>query len=346
MTCREVIQRRLNHEGTDITPYTVHFEPRLYENLTEHYKDEGWERKRLQNYICGYLSVDTLLMERIDDVYSRDGFGSIWRLDKKPWHLETPILTGPTLEGFDFPNHEVFTSGIRARKKHAIERYNADTERYRIINMGWGIFEHAWRLRGFENSLTDMLLEEDFYAEVTSKIADIYVEMVKACEDVPADAILFGDDWGDQRGVIMGAATWRKFIKPCWEKIYREVHRQGKKVMQHSCGSIVDIYDDLIEIGLDCHESVQPEARGMAPEAIKQKWGSKLSFWGCLGSQSVLYHGSPSEIKNEIVRLSELFRESGGYILAPAKPLTDETPIDKAIAVIETLAELKNPLQV
>jgi len=77
MTRREIIQRRLNHEGTDITPYTVHFEPELYKRLTEHYKDEGWERKRLQSYMCGYLGVDTLLMERIDDVYSKDGFGSI-----------------------------------------------------------------------------------------------------------------------------------------------------------------------------------------------------------------------------------------------------------------------------
>jgi len=249
-------------------------------------------------------------------------------------------LPEPTLEGFDFPGAELFLSGIRANKQYAIEKYNADTERYRIINMGWGIFEHAWRFRGFENSLTDMILEEDFYSELTSRIADIYVEMVKACEDVPADAILFGDDWGEQRGIIMGAARWRKFIKPCWEKIYKEVHKQGKKALQHSCGSIVDIYDDLIEIGLDCHESVQPEARGMAPEKIKEKWGGRLSFWGSLGSQSTLYNGSPSDIKKEIFRLSDLFKDSGGYILAPAKPLTDEMPLDKAIAVVEALSEL------
>ena len=342
MTGREIIQRRLRHEGTDETPYTVGFEPELYSRLTDYYKDEDWESKKLKSYMCRYLFVDTLLLRQVDEVYAEDGFGSLWRMDRKPWHLETPVMPEPTFEGFDFPAPSKYVSGILEQKKQAIEAYNQDTERYRVIDMGWGVFEHSWRIRGFENALADMLLDEDFYSELTSRIADIYVEMVKACEDVPADAIHFGDDWGDQRGLIMGAERWRKFIKPGWERIYREVHRQGKKALQHSCGSIAEIYDDLAEIGMDCHESVQPEAYGMAPEAVKAKWGGKISFWGCLGSQSTLYSGSPKEIRNEIFRLRDLFQESGGYILSPAKPLVDEMPIDKAVAVIEALSELNN----
>jgi uroporphyrinogen decarboxylase len=78
----------------------------------------------------------------------------------------------------------------------------------------------------------------------------------------------------------------------------------------------------------------------MAPEVIKAKWGSKLSFWGCLGSQSVLTHGTPREIEQEIKRLYQLFKDDGGLVLAPAKPLVDEMGLDQAVAVIETLAEL------
>jgi len=342
MTCREIIKKRLEHEGTDITPYTVAFEPEIYKRLTEYYKDENWEQKKLESFMCGYLTADTVMMREIDDMYSQDGYGALWRMDRKPWHLEKNPLPEPVLKGFEFPSAEKFTEGILRDKPQAIAKYNADTRRYRIINMGWGIFENSWRMRGFENALTDMLLEEDFYSELTQKITDIYIAMLKACEDVPADAYLFGDDWGDQRGVIMGAQSWRKFIKPCWARIYAEVHRQGKKALQHSCGSIVDIYDDLAEIGMDCHESVQPEAHGMAPENIKAKWGRKISFWGCLGSQSVLTSGSPAEIRNEIIRLRDLFKADGGYILAPAKPLFDEMPLDKAVAVVEGLSELNN----
>lgn len=340
MTAREIIQKRMNHEGTDVTPYSVIFEPELYKRLTEYYKDENWESKRLRQFSCYELSVDTVLMEQCDETYSKDGYGALWRMDRKPWHLQTPPLSEPSLEGYEFPSAKKFVDPVLKSKAEAIKRYENDTEHYRIIGMGWGIFEHTWRMRGFENALTDTVTDEDFYKEVTGRITDNYIEMLKACEDVPADAYLFGDDWGDQRGVIIGQDRWRKFIKPCWERIYSEVHRQGKIAIQHSCGSIVSIYDDLAEIGMDCHESVQPEAFGMEPSLIKKQFGSKISFWGCLGSQGILASGSPKEVEREIKRLADLFKEDGGYVLAPAKPLMDEMKLESAVAVVETLAEL------
>ena len=91
---------------------------------------------------------------------------------------------------------------------------------------------------------------------------------------------------------------------------------------------------------MDCHESVQPEAYCMEPQFLKKKWGDRISFWGCLGSQGVLNSGKPAEIQAEIKRLDRLFKQDGGYILAPSKPLFDEMDIEKAIAVVETLSEL------
>lgn len=342
MTAREIIKRRLNHEGTETTPYTVPIEGNLYNRLCEYYGDNNWYTKKLRSFICDFLNADTVLMRKINDAYSDDGYGTLWRMDKKPWHLEKPALSEPSLNNYDFPKPDKFISHILNQKEKAIELYNGDNERYRIINMGWGIFEHMWILRGFENMLIDTIEHEDFYIETTQKITDLYIDMLKVCADVPADAYLFGDDWGDQRGVIIGAGSWRKLIKPCIAKIYEEAHKQGKKVLQHSCGSITDIYGDLIEIGMDCHESVQPEACGMAPELIKKQWGNKLSFWGCLGSQGILAHGTPGEIRNEIIRLHNLFKNDGGFILAPAKPLMDEMAVESAVMVIETLAELNN----
>ena len=254
--------------------------------------------------------------------------------------MEKPPVEDPETSDYSVPSAEVFVNPILKNKQEAIEKYNADNEHYRIIGMGWGIFEHTWRIMGFENSLMALLTDEDFYKEITDKLTNNYLAMLKACEDVPADAFLFGDDWGDQRGIIIGEQNWRKFIKPCWEKIYKEVHRQGKKAIQHSCGSIVTLYDDLAGIGMDCHESVQPEASGMAPEVIKEKYGSKISFWGCLGSQGILNSGTPAEIRTEIFRLANLFKNDGGYVLAPTKPLMDEMPVEKAVAVIEALSEL------
>jgi len=270
----------------------------------------------------------------------KDAYGALWRMDKRPWHLEKPPLKEPSLNGYVFPEADVFTKQIHENKAEAIKCYDANDEQYRLIHMGWGIFEHTWRIRGFENVLADMIDDEDFYVELTSLLTDNYIEMVRACADIPADAFVFGDDWGDQRGIIFGPERWRKLLKPCWEKIYSEVHRQGKKVVHHSCGSVAEIYDDMIEIGMDCHESVQPEAAGMAPEIIKEKWGDRISFWGCLGSQGILNDGTPEEINNEIKRLAELFKKDGGYVLSPAKPLVYDMDINRAVAVIEALSEL------
>jgi uroporphyrinogen decarboxylase len=340
MNARTIIKRILNHENVNAMPYTINFEPELYKRLTEYYKDADWEKKKLRSFICSHLHVDTQLLQETEPPFLKDAYGAVWRFDKKPWHLVKPALDKPSLKGYDFPGPETFTKQIGEHKTEAIKKFNDDTEHYRIINMGWGIFEHTWRLRGFENTLMDMVAEEDFYFELTERITENYLAMLKACEDVPADAYLFGDDWGDQRGIIFGPERWRKYIKPCWAKLYAEVHRQGKKAIHHSCGSIADIYNDCIEIGMDCHESAQPEAKGMSPEILKANWGRQMSFWGCLGNQGLLAHGTPAEIRQEIKRLCRLFKDGGGLILAPAKPLADEMDIDRAVAVVEAFAEL------
>ena len=114
---------------------------------------------------------------------------------------------------------------------------------------------------------------------------------------------MFGDDWGDQQGVIVGPERWRKFFKPKYAKIYETVHKKGKYVISHSCGSVADIIPDIIEIGLDVLESVQPEAQGMNPYELKKKWGDKITFCGCLGSQNTIHFGSPAEIHSEVIHL-------------------------------------------
>jgi len=181
----------------------------------------------------------------------------------------------------------------------------------------------------------DAIAEQDFYGELLDRLTELYLAFVEFLADVPADAIMFGDDWGDQRGVILGPERWRKFLKPCWAKLYEAVHAQDKLVVSHCCGSIADIMPDIIEIGLDVLESVQPEATGMNPYELKRKWGDKITFWGGLGSQSTIQFGSSQDIHNEVKRLCKEMGKGGGYILAPAKSLQPGTPTKNAVAVVE-----------
>jgi uroporphyrinogen decarboxylase len=110
-------------------------------------------------------------------------------------------------------------------------------------------------------------------------------------------------------------------------------------VLSHCCGSIADIMPDVIEIGLDVYESVQPEARNNDPYELKRRYGDQIAFWGGLGSQSTIPFGTPGQIGAEVTRLCREMGRGGGYILAPAKALQPETPTENAAAVVEAFLQ-------
>jgi uroporphyrinogen decarboxylase len=147
---------------------------------------------------------------------------------------------------------------------------------------------------------------------------------------------MFADDWGYQRGVLLGPERWRRVLKPRLARFYARVHQAGKYTLSHCCGSVTDILPDIIEIGLDVLESVQPEADKMKPYELKRCFGKHITFWGGLGSQSIIPFGTTDEIRTEVTRLCREMGKGGGYILSPAKPLQPETPTQNAAAIIES----------
>ena len=336
MKPREVVLSALRHEDCGEVPYSLPIEPEVAKRIDAHYGTTDWWKK-LTPYMLGVAAVETDFKEAISPTHVGDAYGGIWRQDMRPWHLETVPLAEPSLAGYDFPKAEFF---FRPQWREDARKRIADDngEHFVIGNLGWGLFERSWNLRGFENILMDYIAEPDFCEEVLDKLTDLYLQFVEYTVDLPVDAILFGDDWGDQRGVIIGPERWRKFLKPRWAKIYAACRKAGVYSMQHSCGSVVEIIPDLIEIGLDCLESCQPEAAGMDSFELKKKFGDKIAFWGCLGSQSIIPYGTPAELTAHIARLRDEVGKGGGYIMAPAKPLMPETPIENAVAIIEAFA--------
>lgn len=336
MRPRDYVLEQIQHRETQPVPYTLPMEPVVAENLDRYYGGPGW-RNWLVPYIVGVSAVDTDYKEPIGDGLARDTYGSIWRMDRRPWHLEKPVLQEPSLDGYKFPEPEEFY-----RPQSKTEGFRVCEEKkdsFLIGNLGWGLFERSWTLRGFENALVDAAVHPDFYEEVLDRLVDLYMGLLEYTLDLPVDAIMFGDDWGDQRGVILGPERWRRLIKPRWAKLYQRAHDSGRIVITHSCGSVAEIIPDLIEIGLDVLESVQPEAAGMNPYELKRRWGDKITFWGGLGSQTVIPFGTPAQIRKEVERLRSEMGRGGGYILAPAKPLQPETPVENAAAVLEAFVE-------
>ena len=336
MTPRDVVLDQINRCETSPVPYTVSFEEGVAERLDEHYGSRDW-RDRLTPYIATARVVDTVRETPVDEVYKRDAFGGLWRYDRRPFHLVEPAMKEPSFDAYTFPAADAFIDPAQVAAARATLEQHPDS--FRIAYIGWGLFEQSWRIRGFENALTDAIAEPEFFGELIRRLTDLYLAFVEQCVDLPADAVMFGDDWGDQRGVILGPDRWRTFIKPAWAGIYDAVRAQGKLVISHCCGSIADIMPDIVEIGLDMLESVQPEAAGMNPYELKRQWGDRIAFWGGLGSQSTIPFGTPKEIRAEVRRLCAEMGKGGGYILSPAKSLQPETPTHNAAAVVESFAQ-------
>ena len=338
MTPRELVAAQIDHQETDPIPYSLAIDGSIEEQLDEHYGSKDW-RERIVTYINGIGHQDNTIKKPLKEGYEQDVFGTVWRIDRLPFHLETPGMPEPTFEGYEFPSLDLFLAQTDQRKADAMKVLADKPDYYTTISMGWGLFEQMWGIRGFENALMDVVVNEEFVEELLDRLTELYLAFVAAWADVPADAIMFGDDWGDQRGVLIGPDRWRKLFKPRWAKIYDATHATGKKVISHCCGSVREIMDDIVEIGLDVLESCQPEPAGMNPYELKKHWGDKITFWGCLGSQSTLQFGSPEQIGAEVAKLRRRMGKGGGYILEPAKALQPGTPLENAVAVFEAFTQ-------
>lgn len=329
MTPREIVYEQLSHRETELVPYTLVFEPEVETRLDQHFGSEVWQ-ERLTQYI---VSSDNIAVTLTTEPFPRvtDVFGTVWKTDELPKVVLEPALKDPGFQDYSFPTVErLLDHDIISRAK----KLAAESESFVVIRAGVSLW-WTWYLRGFEQTLMDCIAEEEFYEELLDRMMHLTLEVIDACADIPADAIMMGDDWGSQRGVLIGPDRWRRFFRPRYARIFDAVHKHGKIAIMHCCGSVADIMSDIIEIGLDVLESVQPEAADMNPYELKKKWGDRITFWGGLGSQSTIPFSTPEEIRLEIQNLRREMGKGGGYILAPAKPIRSETPTENVLAVIE-----------
>ena len=148
------------------------------------------------------------------------------------------------------------------------------------------------------------------------------------------DVLLASDDLGLQGGLMISPGAYRELIKPRHEKYFRLMHEMSPaKVLFHTCGSVVDIMDDLVEIGVDILNPVQVSAAGMEPPVLKEKWGDRLSFWGAIDTQRLLPHGSVADVQAEVERQIEHLGRGGGYVLGAVHNIQPDVPLENLLAM-------------
>jgi len=341
MTPKQRVLDQINHKETQPVPYTLTFEtPELMEELDRFYGGAWW-RDRLDNHILDAPMPHPLLgipSERTGETaILEDLFGARWAMHQRPAHLVEPPLKNPSLEGYTFPLVEdCFQAGWEEEVALFADQH---PDHFIVSSPGFGIFERTWVLRGFEDMLSDVVLEASFFQALIQSITDHQLAILDRMLNTPLDGILFSDDWGYQKGVLIGAARWRQFVKPHLKRLYDHVHQAGKIALNHVCGSVREVMPDLVKIGLDVLESVQPEAEGMNPYELKCEFGRDITFWGGLGSQSIIPYGTPDEIRKEVAKLVSHMSVWGGYILAPAKGIQPATPPANMAALVESFTE-------
>jgi uroporphyrinogen decarboxylase len=215
--------------------------------------------------------------------------------------------------------------------------------RYAVVgNLGWTeIFGVAWYLRGFEKFMIDLLANKDFAHALLRRVTDYqmarygrFLELAGTALDV----ILFADDLGTQSSLFMSPQTYREMIKPYHAELLAFIKaKTAARLMFHSCGSIVPLLDDLIELGLNILNPVQVSAANMDTAQLKKRFGDRVAFWGAVDTHHVLPHGTPDEVRAEVSRRVADLGPGGGYVVAPVHVVQADVPAENLLALCRTV---------
>ncbi len=190
------------------------------------------------------------------------------------------------------------------------------------------VFEMAWRLRGMEDALTDLLADPELADALFARCADFAIAMSEAaCARFPLDWLWLGDDVAGQADMLFSPAQWRALVKPHLARCAAVGVSRGLPVAYHCCGALRPIIPDLIEIGISVLNPVQANCPGMDALELKREFGAHLTFMGGVDTQDLLPHGSAAEVRRATARLLEgMTADGGGYILAASHTIPPETP--------------------
>ncbi len=287
MNSRELVYRTVRFQGAERLPY----------DFPEKYGSDFY-------WVGMSPSPDARPRKGVDE------WGAVWQ-NLGQTHLgevkEYPLKDWKDFDRLSIPDiHDPRRwEGLAGARERAGERF--------MLADGVSIYERVHFIRGLENTWMDIY---DHPTEL-GRLIDILVEMniaaIQHYAQAGADGLFFCDDWGLQNRLMIAPKVWRQIWKPRYARIYAAAHQAGLLTFLHSCGYIVDILDDLIEIGLDAVHMDQQENMGL--ELLGSRFGGKLTFFAPVDIQKTMVYGSADEIRAYCRKMATLLgRPKGGFI--------------------------------
>ncbi|MEM3815934.1 MAG: uroporphyrinogen decarboxylase family protein [Candidatus Bathyarchaeia archaeon] len=353
LNSRERCIRSVLLEEPDRIPLNLNIRPEPYEGLKRVLKIAGKDSldERLKVYRAlgvdtasvslglkgGYLPKDAEIKEGpygpACTIGFKDGFEvrrdvwgicSIWAPDHTYTYtyIDHP-LRSMSIDEYNWPeiDEETIDHARKARKIF---------EDYCLYGGVTHLWEIAWQLTGFQEIIKMMFTDASKVDGILDRLHKLRMNEASILCEVGVDVIVDGDDVGTQRGLMMSPSMWRRFLKPRYAELVDLCHRKGTFFLFHSDGWIEPIIPDLIEIGVDILNPIQPEC--MDPSRLKKMYGDKICFEGTIGVQSTLPFGSPEDVAQEVKkRIYDL--GPTGLILGPTHSIQPDTPIGNILAL-------------
>jgi uroporphyrinogen decarboxylase len=235
---------------------------------------------------------------------------------------------------YKIPNPEV--PGNYSMVQDDLTKYSKE---YLVFLSGYlGIFERAWMLMGYEELLIGMADGSKCISILLEKILDNKLALAKKTVELGFEVGHTGDDFGGQTSLMMSKDMWIRYFRPLYAKLWSVFKEADMPVIHHSCGNITELLGDMIDLGVDV---IEPMQQVMDFKKLKREFGKHLTFWGGIGTQTVIPFGTPMEVRNETRKVIETLGNNGGLIIAPDQEIMADVPLDNIVAYVETVRECR-----
>ena len=341
ISSRERMLIVLNHEKPDRIPFQFKLSPSLFEqfkektgsdNVSEYF---GFDTRNVAQKPTTKKTDFSKYLTNLNDNVVVDEFG-VGKVVGSKFHFQSyihPLQNLSFQEIKDYPFPDIAASYRCDHFQEKAAKFHSDG--YFVTGSVGKIFETCWEMRGMEDFLIDMKANDDIALFLIETLADMREKLAKKYASVGVDMISIADDIGTQRGMMMDPELWRKFLKPVWKKVISSAKKikPDLYIYYHSDGDIREVIGDLIEIGIDVLNPVQPEC--MDPAEVKRKYGNDITMWGTIGTQTTMPFSSPSEIRKLVKHRIEQLGINGGLILGPTHVLEPEVPWENIEAFVD-----------